>query len=169
LGSGHAAWNARRATFNLLQTNYTTPHLTCQLEADPLSALPLDKSKAIGIGGSGGGTKTGHRDHRFSRQRKSNRTPGRRALYLPGWASWEVETIESDKGSTDFITVALPGSEGRRAGGNAPTLGIIGRLGAIGGRAVMIKWQCWGRIVRPGHRLGLCSSHEAFSLAFPQQ
>jgi len=51
-----------------------------------------------------------------------------------GWAGWEVETIESDKGSTDFITVALPGSEGRRAGGNAPTLGIIGRLGAIGGR-----------------------------------
>ena len=79
-----------------------------------------------------------------------------------GWAGWEVETIESDKGSTDFITVALPGSEGRRAGGNAPTLGIIGRLGAIGGRAVMIKWQCWGRIVRPGHRLGLCSSREAF-------
>jgi len=34
------------------------------------------------------------------------------------------------------------------------------------GRAVMIKWQCWGRIVRPGHRLGLCSSREAFFFGF---
>lgn len=51
-----------------------------------------------------------------------------------GWSEWEVETIESDRGSTDFITVTLPGTQGKRAGGNAPTLGINGRLGAIGGR-----------------------------------
>jgi len=49
-----------------------------------------------------------------------------------GWTGWEVETIEGDRGSTDFITVTLPGSEGKRAGGDALTLGIIGRLGQRG-------------------------------------
>lgn len=51
-----------------------------------------------------------------------------------GWSGWEVETIKSDKGSTDFILVTLPGSEGKRAGGDAPTIGITGRLGAMGAR-----------------------------------
>jgi hypothetical protein len=51
-----------------------------------------------------------------------------------GWSGWEVETIESDRGSTDFISVTLPGTGGKRAGGDAPTLGIIGRLGGIGAR-----------------------------------
>jgi len=55
-----------------------------------------------------------------------------------GWQGWEVETIESDRGSTDFMTVTLPGTEGRQAGGNAPTLGIVGRLGAVGGRPEIV-------------------------------
>jgi len=55
-----------------------------------------------------------------------------------GWTGWEVETIEGDRGSTDFITVTLPGSEGKRAGGDALTLGIIGRLGAIGARPELL-------------------------------
>ena len=55
-----------------------------------------------------------------------------------GWTGWEVETIEGNKGSTDFIRVTFPGHEGKRAGGNAPTLGIIGRLGGIGARPAAI-------------------------------
>jgi hypothetical protein len=55
-----------------------------------------------------------------------------------GWTEWEVETIESDRGSTDFIRVTFPGSDGKRGGGDAPTLGIIGRLGGIGARPAII-------------------------------
>jgi len=45
-----------------------------------------------------------------------------------------VETVRGEKGSTDFVQVVLPGSNGRSLGGSAPTLGIIGRLGGIGAR-----------------------------------
>ena len=45
-----------------------------------------------------------------------------------------VETIQGDKGKTDFIQVIVPGEEGKISGGKAPTLGIIGRLGGIGAR-----------------------------------
>ena len=55
-----------------------------------------------------------------------------------GWTEWEVETIEGGKGSTDFIRVTFPGQKGKRAGGDAPTLGIIGRLGGIGARPAAI-------------------------------
>lgn len=44
------------------------------------------------------------------------------------------ETIGGAKGSTDFIKIVIPGSDGRTAGGSAPSLGIIGRLGGIGAR-----------------------------------
>lgn len=55
-----------------------------------------------------------------------------------GWTEWEVETIESDRGATDFIRVTFPGNDGKRVGGDAPTLGIIGRLGGIGARPAII-------------------------------
>jgi len=45
-----------------------------------------------------------------------------------------VVTITGERGSTDFIRVFLPGAHGKSAGGAAPTLGIIGRLGGIGAR-----------------------------------
>ena len=45
-----------------------------------------------------------------------------------------VETVEGQKGSTDFIKVTIPGENGKSVGGHAPTLGIIGRLGGIGAR-----------------------------------
>lgn len=51
---------------------------------------------------------------------------------------FEVHTIEGDKGKTDFIKVKVPGKNGKTNGGNAPTLGIIGRLGGIGARPEMI-------------------------------
>ncbi len=52
--------------------------------------------------------------------------------------SISVETIKGDKGSTDFITIKIPGREGRSTGGSAPTLGVIGRLGGIGARPSLI-------------------------------
>ncbi len=46
----------------------------------------------------------------------------------------EVKTVQGPKGHTDFVKAWFYGSEGRRAGGKAPTLGIVGRLGGIGAR-----------------------------------
>ena len=46
----------------------------------------------------------------------------------------EVERVEGEKGSTDFISITIPGGSGKRAGGDSPTLGVIGRLGGIGAR-----------------------------------
>jgi hypothetical protein len=46
----------------------------------------------------------------------------------------ESTTITGARGSTDFVRVVIPGQRGRRHGGDAPTLGIIGRLGGIGAR-----------------------------------
>jgi len=46
--------------------------------------------------------------------------------------------IEGPRGHTDFVKVVIPGRSGKRVGGNAPTLGIIGRLGGIGARPEMI-------------------------------
>lgn len=48
-----------------------------------------------------------------------------------------VEKIEGEKGSTDFIKVVIEGSNGKRKGGNVPTLGVIGRLGGLGARPEM--------------------------------
>jgi len=46
----------------------------------------------------------------------------------------EVRRIKGDSGSTDFIKIIVQGSNGKQRGGDAPTLGIIGRLGGIGAR-----------------------------------
>ncbi|KAA5834531.1 DUF1177 domain-containing protein [Saccharopolyspora hirsuta] len=43
-------------------------------------------------------------------------------------------TVRGDLGSTDFVQVRVPGTRGRSAGGDAPTLGVVGRLGGIGAR-----------------------------------
>ncbi|MDI6893843.1 MAG: DUF1177 domain-containing protein [Bacillota bacterium] len=45
-----------------------------------------------------------------------------------------VTTIRGEKGKTDFVKAVIPGTRGRRAGGDAPTLGIVGRLGGLGAR-----------------------------------
>ena len=49
-------------------------------------------------------------------------------------AEVEVRTVRGDSGSTDFIRLVVVGSNGRSEGGDAPTLGIIGRLGGVGAR-----------------------------------
>ncbi|GMA63857.1 DUF1177 domain-containing protein [Alicyclobacillus fastidiosus] len=46
----------------------------------------------------------------------------------------DVETVVGEPGSTDFIRVCIPGRNGKTSGGDAPTLGVIGRLGGIGAR-----------------------------------
>ncbi|MGE5542375.1 MAG: DUF1177 family protein, partial [Bacillota bacterium] len=46
--------------------------------------------------------------------------------------------IEGPGGHTDFVKAVIPGSCGRKRGGHAPTLGVIGRLGGIGARPEMI-------------------------------
>lgn len=46
----------------------------------------------------------------------------------------EVQTVEGKSGSTDFVKTIIPGTNGKSSGGNAPTLGVIGRLGGIGAR-----------------------------------
>ena len=46
----------------------------------------------------------------------------------------EVKTVKGAKGSTDFVKIVIPGTQGKRRGGNAPTLGIVGRLGGVGAR-----------------------------------
>jgi len=45
-----------------------------------------------------------------------------------------VQVITGNKGSTDFVKIVIPGTAGKRGGGTAPTLGIVGRLGGIGAR-----------------------------------
>ena len=49
-----------------------------------------------------------------------------------------VTKISGAKGSTDFVRIVIPGAAGKLAGGTAPTLGIIGRLGGIGARPTRI-------------------------------
>ncbi len=49
-----------------------------------------------------------------------------------------VTTVGGDRGSTDCIKVVIPGSHGKTQGGDAPTLGIIGRLGGLGARPELI-------------------------------
>ncbi|WP_158780457.1 DUF1177 domain-containing protein [Pantoea sp. BAV 3049] len=45
-----------------------------------------------------------------------------------------VKSVTGNKGSTDFVKIVIPGTHGKRGGGTALTLGIVGRLGGIGAR-----------------------------------
>ena len=45
--------------------------------------------------------------------------------------STSLTTIEGARGRVDFVHILIPGKRGRTLGGDAPTLGIIGRLGGI--------------------------------------
>ena len=46
----------------------------------------------------------------------------------------EVETFSSSLGSTDMISIEIPGSDGKCYGGDAPTIALLGRLGGLGAR-----------------------------------
>lgn len=43
-------------------------------------------------------------------------------------------TDEKSGKSTDMVKVKIPGSCGKSRGGDAPTIGLLGRLGGIGAR-----------------------------------
>lgn len=53
---------------------------------------------------------------------------------------FEVETVQGSKGSTDFVRLLVPGDQGKSRGGDAPTLGVIGRHGGIGARPQKIGY-----------------------------
>ncbi|EWS81318.1 hypothetical protein BF93_17285 [Brachybacterium phenoliresistens] len=53
-------------------------------------------------------------------------------------ADIEVQAVTTEIGTTDFLRVVVPGGQGKRAGGPAPTLGILGRLGGLGARPEQI-------------------------------
>jgi len=44
------------------------------------------------------------------------------------------DTIQGEKGKTDFIRILIPGKKGKTYQGSAPTMGLIGRLGGVGAR-----------------------------------
>lgn len=50
--------------------------------------------------------------------------------------SCNVETypLASAKGETDMVRIRIPGSRGKSVGGDAPTIGLLGRLGGLGAR-----------------------------------
>lgn len=63
------------------------------------------------------------------------------AAHLHGYApdlQIDVREIVGPGGSTDALCVVVPGARGKRAGGDAPTLGIIGRHGGSGARPTKI-------------------------------
>ncbi len=53
---------------------------------------------------------------------------------------FEVERVSGDRGHTDFVRVVIPGTDGRVGGGDARTLGVVGRLGGIGARPERIGY-----------------------------
>ena len=45
-----------------------------------------------------------------------------------------VSRLQGAAGGTDMIKITVPGRCGRANGGNAPTIGLLGRLGGLGAR-----------------------------------
>lgn len=60
------------------------------------------------------------------------------ALRSVGVREISVTRVQGESGFTDFVKAVIPGKTGKRSGGSAPTLGVIGRLGGIGARPEMI-------------------------------
>ncbi|WP_188455833.1 DUF1177 domain-containing protein [Virgibacillus oceani] len=44
------------------------------------------------------------------------------------------ESVKGEQGSTDFVQIVIKGTNGKLSGGQAPSLGIVGRLGGLGAR-----------------------------------
>lgn len=85
----------------------------------------------------------------------------RALLQQVGWDAVDVETIREDRGQTDFITIVVPGREGTRGGGSAPTLGIVGCLGSAGARPAITGMvsDADGAVVAIAVALKLASMH----------
>jgi hypothetical protein len=56
---------------------------------------------------------------------------------LDKYLTISIERISSEKGFTDFVKIIVLGKRGKYNGGDAPTLGIIGRLGGVGARPLI--------------------------------
>lgn len=56
------------------------------------------------------------------------------AVLREAGAECSAATVTGEMGSTDFVRAFFPGHRGRASGGDARTLGIIGRLGGLGAR-----------------------------------
>ncbi len=50
----------------------------------------------------------------------------------------ELTPVTSERGSTTFVKLVIPGERGLAAGGDAPTIGLIGFLGGVGARPAVI-------------------------------
>lgn len=48
-----------------------------------------------------------------------------------------VRRMEQDGKGTDFVSIIIPGKNGKINGGTAPSLGVVGRLGGLGARPEM--------------------------------
>lgn len=55
-------------------------------------------------------------------------------------ANIQVYPLVGPKGSTDMLKVRIPGKNGKTNGGNAPTIGLFGRLGGLGARPERIGY-----------------------------
>lgn len=66
------------------------------------------------------------------------------AVESSGPATVTVETVTSDKGTTDFVRILVQGKHGKSRGGSAPTLGVIGRLGGLGARPTRVGFTSDG-------------------------
>jgi len=56
---------------------------------------------------------------------------------LDKYLTMSIERVSGEKGSTDFVKIIVPGKRGKYNGGDAPTLGVIGRLGGVGARPLI--------------------------------
>ncbi|GKW45300.1 DUF1177 domain-containing protein [Planococcus sp. NCCP-2050] len=54
------------------------------------------------------------------------------------FAEATYQTVTGEKGNTDFVKILIKGTEGKAGGGNAPTFGVVGRLGGLGARPARI-------------------------------
>lgn len=61
-----------------------------------------------------------------------------RVLQGRGLGTARTTTVEGEEGQTDFVCVTVEGTEGKTAGGPAPTLGIVGWLGGVGARPAAV-------------------------------
>lgn len=77
--------------------------------------------------------------------------------------SVRIETVRGPRGSTDFVRIEVPGRTGRRAGGSAPTLGVVGRLGGLGARPgrVGLVSDADGGVAAVATALKLAQMHDA--------
>ena len=55
-------------------------------------------------------------------------------------ADIQVYPLVGPKGSTDMLKVRIPGLHGKTSGGDAPTIGLLGRLGGLGARPEQIGY-----------------------------